>query len=964
MRIIYLLFITFLSFTSLLRGQHLQNHNRSISVEERISIEEEMDSVYEYAQQFFYTNLDSTQFYSKKVYDLAGRIGDFSSQLGVLNQLIISDNYVYDLHQVNKDIEKMDSLIQNNKRMDTVLNGQAFYNFLLWAKGNYFYKTRDFYRSEKYFKSLITEIEKKGDSLSDFDASTRWSSLEFLGEISRRQNKLSMSQDYYNQIKTELEKYKYQGWKNHSMGLNSKLSKLLVQNKDFRTANDIQIASLNHFKDEVKKDPKFKNSLKSSYQVTIENYLQQDSLEQALFYIKESYDNVDEKDPFKKQLDLLAGDAWLKKLDFKKAESYYKEGLDGYKSYRDNQKHPDIAEILLRFSDLEVKKGNFSTALKYCQQALVELSPLYKSEDISNNPSGADVSSNLVLLNVLAEKIFVLGLLYENEMDKTYLEAALNAALKFVESFDALKPEYESKVDKQFLITEMYPALQDAVEVCYKLFSLTKDDKFIKQAFFFVEKSKSILLLEATRSAQANSFGGIPDEVLNKERQYRASILYLEKNAFTQNRDSKLSNPLFRLKTEYYDFVSKLEHDYPRYFNLKYKNEVASVEKIRDFIGDEFTVLDYFVDDKIIYVIQIQKSKLHFDRIMLSDNLKTSIERFYEQVSNFKLSNANRVNELSFDIYNSIIKPSLDKSNTKKLIVISDDILNYLPFDALTTKQDGSEYLLDKYVVSYANSATLLLEDRGRDQKISGEVLAFAPQFQSAGTTEIVSDRSQFAPLKYNQQEVKNISTYFKTKSLIGTDASINNFNQFSSDYKVLHFATHASANDEYPDYSFLALASDKKQDSISFLYVKDLYTKDLNAELITLSACETGIGKFQRGEGILSLARGFNYAGAKSLVTSLWKVNDETTSQIMNFFYKNLDEGQSKNEALRNAKLEYLRTADDSVLKHPYFWAGFVISGDMSPIGSSSNLSIILIVGVIFLVTIFILYKRYHFSS
>ena len=287
-----------------------------------------------------------------------------------------------------------------------------------------------------------------------------------------------------------------------------------------------------------------------------------------------------------------------------------------------------------------------------------------------------------------------------------------------------------------------------------------------------------------------------------------------------------------------------------------------------------------------------------------------------------------------------------------------------MPFDALITKQDGSEYLLDKYVVSYANSATLLLEDRGSDVKVSGEVLAFAPQFKSAGTTEIVSDRSQFAPLKFNQQEVKNISSYFKTKSLIGTEASITNFNQFSSDYKVLHFATHASANDEYPDYSFLALASDKNQDSVSFLYVKDLYAKDLNAELITLSACETGIGKFQRGEGILSLARGFNYAGAKSLVTSLWKVNDETTSQIMNFFYKNLDKGQSKNEALRNAKLEYLRTSDDSVLKHPYYWAGFVISGDMSPMNSSSNLWIFLIGGVLFLLIIFILYKRYHNPS
>ena len=952
MRLFYFFSVFFLININYVKGQ------------DKKTIEEEINLLYEHSQQYFYTNLDSTQFYGKRIYNLAEKIGDLNTQLGILNQLIISDNYAYDLKVVYRDINTMDSLIRNDTRVDTLTDAPAYYKYLLSAKGNYYFKIGNFNKSNKYFNQLLRELGKQGDSLQFFDAATRLSTLEFLGETAKNQNKLSLAEEYYNQVKRELEYYKYKHWENQFMGVNNKLSKVLIANKKYKEANQYLEQSLLHYKQESLQNPKLKNSLKSSYKITIENYLIQDSISKALSYIEENYKVLDENDPFKKELDLLAGDAWLKKLDFEKAERYYKEGLEGYKSYRDNQKHPDIAEILLRFSDLEIKEGNLSAALKYCQQALNELSPLYNNEKISDNPSVADVSSNLVFINVLAEKISVLRKLYESESDKTYLEAALNTALVFVESFDALKPEYESKVDKQFLITEMYPALQGAMEMCYKLFSLTKDDKFIEYAFYFVEKSKSILLLESTRSAQANSFGGVPDEVLNKERQYRASILYLEKKAFTQNRDSKLSDSLFRLKTEYYSFVSKLEHDYPRYFNLKYKSEVVSVEKIRSFIADEFTVLDYFVDDKAIYIIQIQKSKLHFDRITLSDNLRTNIERFYSQISNLKLGNEDKLNELSFDIYNSIIKPSLEKSNTEKLIIISDDILNYLPFDALVTKQDGSEYLLDKYVVSYANSATLLLEERGSDVKVSGEVLAFAPQFQSAGTTEIVSDRSQFAPLKFNQQEVKNISSYFETKSLIGTDASITNFNQFSSDYQVLHFATHASANDEYPDYSFLALASDKNRDSISFLYVKDLYAKDLNADLITLSACETGIGKFQKGEGILSLARGFNYAGAKSLVTSLWKVNDETTSQIMNFFYKNLDQGQSKNEALRNAKLEYLKTSDDSVLKHPYYWAGFVISGDMSPMNSSSNLWVFLIGGVLFLLIVFILYKRYHNPS
>jgi len=111
-----------------------------------------------------------------------------------------------------------------------------------------------------------------------------------------------------------------------------------------------------------------------------------------------------------------------------------------------------------------------------------------------------------------------------------------------------------------------------------------------------------------------------------------------------------------------------------------------------------------------------------------------------------------------------------------------------------------------------------------------------------------------------------------------------------------------------------------------------------LTTDLVTLSACQTGLGKLQKGEGMLSLAKGFSYAGAKSLVTTLWKINDQTTSELMQEFYKNLDDGMPKDKALREAKLAYLKTADDDLLTHPYFWSGFMISGDVAPLTSNNS--------------------------
>lgn len=959
MRFTHFFLNALLGLFSIAYSQSPEDVYKKLSNQEKQAIQKEMDSIYEYAQKFFYTHLDSTQYYGKKIYDLATHIGDLNTQLGILNQLIISDNYAFDLKMVYKDVNTMDSLIKNDKRIDTLTDGLAYNKFLLSSKGNYYFKLGNLNKAKTYFHKLLKELNKSGDSLDYFDAATRLSTLEFLGETAKKQNKLSLAVQYYDQVRRELEYYKYRYWKNQLMGVNNKVSRILISKGEFQKASTYLQQSLLHFKEEAKENTKLKNLLKSSYQVTIENYLKQDSTDLALLYIKESRDLIDDNDPFKKQLDLLAGDAWLKKLDFKKAEFSYKQGLKEYQKYRDNKKHADIAGILLRFSNLEVQREELKAALVYCQRALDQLSSSFDVNSIGSNPNTDKASSKLTLIQVLTSKLTLLKKLYLSEKNIEYLYAALKTSQAFISSFDALKPEYENKVDKQFLINEMYPALQDAVAVCYQLFDITNNKKYVEQAFYFIEKSKSILLLEAIRNAQANSFGGVPDDILNKEQQYKASILHLEKKTFIKNNKRELSDTLFKLRTEYYDFISKLEKDYPRYYNLKYDNKVVRIDEVLNFIDDGFTILNYFMGDDAVYLVQIQKGELYFDRIDLNDHLKSDIQKFYTGLSNVQLGSEKMLAKISYTIFDKLLRPSLDRSTSKNIIVIPDDILYYLPIDALATKSNGSDYILNKYVISYGNSATLWCQKRIREDSESGDLLAFAPQFDRLSATEVMSDRSQFAPLKYNQVEVEKISTYFDTKSLIGSEATMRNLNQLGSGYRILHFATHASANDEYPDYSYLALVSDRHQDSINFLYVQDLYAKNLNAELVTLSACETGIGKFQKGEGILSLARGFKYAGAKALLTSLWRVNDDATSQIMNLFYKNLKKGQLKNEALRNAKMEYLDTTDDSLLKHPYYWAGFALSGDVQPLEMFSIPWVLWVCGILLLILSFGVYKK-----
>jgi CHAT domain-containing protein len=198
--------------------------------------------------------------------------------------------------------------------------------------------------------------------------------------------------------------------------------------------------------------------------------------------------------------------------------------------------------------------------------------------------------------------------------------------------------------------------------------------------------------------------------------------------------------------------------------------------------------------------------------------------------------------------------------------------------------------------------------------------------------------RSGLSELVYNVAEVKSIKKIFKTQIQQGEFASKNHFLEHGESYPILHFATHGKMNDQHSSYSYLAFTHPENDSTDQhLLYVKDLYQMQLNAEMVVLSACETGIGKLQKGEGIISLSRGFSFAGAKSLVTTLWSVNDVQMSKLISLFYKNLGKKENKNTALSHAKREFIKSSPPQ-FAHPYYWSAPVLVGDVSPVELGSE--------------------------
>ncbi len=264
------------------------------------------------------------------------------------------------------------------------------------------------------------------------------------------------------------------------------------------------------------------------------------------------------------------------------------------------------------------------------------------------------------------------------------------------------------------------------------------------------------------------------------------------------------------------------------------------------------------------------------------------------------------------------------------LIVVPDGMLSYLPFEALLCELPAHfqyfkthHYLLRDFQISYANSATQLTELLATSGKRAPQqLLAMAPSFEDR--------RYQLNPLTHNQPEASAVARLMRGELRIGNRATVQAFEQLAPRYRILHLATHGYASAAVGELSYLAFSPPADSGTTAFLYVRDLYLLRFQAELVVLSACETNAGEYRTGEGLISLAKGFFHAGARSVVATLWQVDDAKNADLMLRFFKNIQRGDQKDAALRHAKLSFLKDLPHDEA-HPVYWAAAVAQGEMT---------------------------------
>jgi len=698
------------------------------------------------------------------------------------------------------------------------------------------------------------------------------------------------------------------------------------------------------------------------------------------------------------------GNVYLWKEEFGLALEYHFNALQIYKEQL-GEKNILVAKSYGNIGDVYNDKNEYNLTLQYYQKAMAScLKKFNDTVNVYSVPLIKDYINWNYLLQALQVKAEIITILSAVENPDKGLDSLqqkplsgfinsdraelLKTALRHYQACDTLisqvRKEIKTKSDKIALGEQASEVYKGAVNVCLNL-SVSSSSRQIgtgsdsvsyynNLAFYFSEKNKSSVLLEALAGAEAQKFAGIPDTLLEKEYKLQIDITLYKKILAEQPDSAKeilFRDKLFKANRLYDEMIIVFEGRYPEYFELKYNRKPASVKEIQKILDDKTAMISYFTGDSIITIFTITKKNLEIKTFTAIENFADTIRDYrngliYTSSSSF----AKVYKKYAYKMYRQLIPENVYKK-INNLIIIPDAELSMIPFETLLTENPGDKewkelpYLVKKYNISYSYSANLFYKTIPKEPTTKIEYtdlndwLAFAPVFDDSNTagltmrtrellqqldtklddttgTRGILDRGGYvSPLPGTESEVLAIFKQFDKKgkkALVQIRKNANEEFIKSGElkkYKLLHFATHGFVNTWKPELSGIFLAQDSTINEDGILYSGEIYNLKLNANLTVLSACETGLGEIKKGEGLIGLTRALLYAGSKNIIVSLWKVADNSTSDLMIDFYENLleakQEKQEFSKALQQAKLKMI---DEGKYAHPFYWSPFILIG------------------------------------
>ncbi|MCP4439031.1 MAG: CHAT domain-containing protein [Aureispira sp.] len=645
------------------------------------------------------------------------------------------------------------------------------------------------------------------------------------------------------------------------------------------------------------------------------------------------------------EVDMAKGSLYYEAKDYKGARQYYESSLEKMKDIYPED-HPLVAEASRAMAEIYTQEKEYGKALEFVDKAIASAMGATGTFDANGMPDIENAAHPYELLYGMSAKASLLyHIALEEPTEENFLKALeiLEISMKLL---NKLRKTHRTEGAK-YKISELSEHIgHQALEICSSLYKLTQKKKYVNKSFDYSETSKSSILLQTILQMQAQKVANVPDSVIQQEHKLKVDMSYLNgeiyyelklgKNA-NEARLEELRGRLATAKANHKSYLAYLQKNYIEYYTLKYYYKTVSSKELQGTLASDELMLNYVVVDSVIHILVIDKDSIEHIVVPTVDRLHLIIKRYLAAMGGQKTKAFIRYGNV---FYEALVKPIYKYIKGRRLIIIPDGELNYLPFEILPSeKLKANEeisykqmpYLLRQSPVTYNYSATLYLAAKSQDYtKTKSEFIGLAPNFESMDSVQMKKHQNKYTnlmlePLKFTAVEVQKIAEITKGKTLIGAEATETAFKRDINQYGVLHFATHGLLNNTNPLYSSLALVGDNDEDGM--LHTYELYNMNVNAELVVLSACNTGVGKIHKGEGAMSLARGFAYAGCYNVAMTLWPVSDQPTQIIMSDFYQYLIEGYNKDEALQKAKLNFLDNSNGLVTA-PLYWGGLIMVG------------------------------------
>lgn len=481
----------------------------------------------------------------------------------------------------------------------------------------------------------------------------------------------------------------------------------------------------------------------------------------------------------------------------------------------------------------------------------------------------------------------------------------------------------------------------------YELYNSTGGIRYLDKMIGLHEAGMYARIRSRMDKQRAIRFARVPGAVIAEENRLRLEIENILKSE--AGHDQKMAaymDALAKWRTHH----EMIRNSYPDYYHMRYAGNEKSIQQLSSFIPEGITALRYFFTGNNLFVLVATRQKQQLFPLS-ADKLAENIN-----LLNDPQATAKQVGECSNFLYRQLWKPVEKAISGSRIMIIPDNILYNLSFEMLspvvpgTYRELAGSCLLNKYAIAY-HFSLLALEPVQRAKNTRGNFVGFSPEFSDEQkkqyTASIKNDSLHLdntylslLPLPFTTSLTKKIRNTLGGNIFLNDASTPAAFRNDAGGHSIIHIGTHAESNNNYPEYSRLIFAKDpQKSGAENSVYLFDIYSCDLSSDLSVLTACESGKPGYQDGEGMISMAHAFNYAGSQSILTGLWKIDEQVSTSITDAFYKNLQQGMSKDVALQQAKLQFLKNNDGRLLA-PQYWAGLAIMGDASPVQLKPNTS------------------------